>query len=157
MMNSSLVSLQGYFSSSSDDDAFEMLESNRRSRRFRTRTNLQISDRATDTTQRFRLSDNDINFINQRIGSTLKHTTNRNHALSSEEQIRLALRYFSTGASFSVIGDAHGVHKSTVSRSVQRVVMHKISVILLEYHAYLDASMEHMYRSLSRMRTKINS
>ena len=34
----------------------------------------------------------------------------------------MALRYLSTGGNFSVIVDAHGIHKSTVSWTVQRVV-----------------------------------
>ena len=80
-----------------DDDGFEIEHIGNRPRRFRSRINF-VTDRTTDTTKRFRMSDDDISFLNHRIGSILDHPTKRNYALSSE-QIRVALRYLSTGSS----------------------------------------------------------
>ena len=112
-------SLQQYFSSSDSEN--DLIYEYRRPRRFRERINF-VSDRSSDTTERFRLTDDDINFLDERIGSVISHPTQRNRALSSEQQIRLSLRYLSTGSDFRVIGDAHGVHKSAVSRAFHRVV-----------------------------------
>ena len=54
--------LQPYFSSSSDDDGFEIEHIGNRPRRFRSRINF-VTDRTTDTTKRFRMSDDDISFF----------------------------------------------------------------------------------------------
>ena len=47
--------------------------------------------------------------------------TQRNRAISTEEQLVIALRFFASGSFLQVIGDTHGYDKATVSRIVRRV------------------------------------
>lgn len=45
----------------------------------------------------------------------------RNHAVTPEEQLMLALRYYATGSFLITIGDFVGVHNSTASRIIVKV------------------------------------
>ena len=51
----------------------------------------------------------------------LKSPMRRNYALLSYLQVLTALRFYGTGSFQAVVGDTHGVHKSTVSRCINRV------------------------------------
>lgn len=92
----------------------------RRQRTFRPRINFELHP--TDAQSRFRLTNEHMAQVTERLQPLLQHETDCNYALSAEQQIRLAVRYLATGSNFSVVGDAHGVHKSTVSRALHRVV-----------------------------------
>lgn len=108
-------------SESSDSDGdFGFRHRQRRPRTFKSRINFILHP--IDARARFRLTNVHINQIIARLGPILQHETDRNHALTPDQQIKLALRYLATGSNFSVVGDSHGVHKSTVSRCVHRVV-----------------------------------
>lgn len=84
--------------------------------------------------ERFRLSRTAVERLVQDIGGALKRETNRGHPLFPDQQILLALRFFATGAHYNVIGDAHGVHLSTVCRAVIAVtnalVLHKFDSVI---------------------------
>lgn len=107
-------------SSDSDSEDDEIQQVRRRPRTFRPRINFQMHP--IDAQCRYRLTNDHIHELVARLGPLLQHDTDRNHALSPEQQIRVAIRYLATGSNFSVIGDAHGIHKSTVSRCLHRVV-----------------------------------
>ena len=57
-----------------------------------------------------------INFITNLVYNDLVRPTKRNHALTVETQVLIALRFFACGSFQQVIGDVIGVDKSTVSR-----------------------------------------
>lgn len=52
---------------------------------------------------------------------TLERATLRSHALTVEEQVLIALRYYACGSFFEVIGDGLGVTKATVGHVVHSV------------------------------------
>lgn len=71
--------------------------------------------------ERFRISRSTAQRVLNSIGASIEHKTNMNHALSSKQQLLVALHFLGTGCQFHAVSDMHGVHKSTVSRVVQRV------------------------------------
>lgn len=87
-------------------------------RRYRPRANFDLLPEQNRS--RFRLHDGHINQILDRLQDILIHETDRNFALSPEQQIRLSIRYLATGDNFTTVGDSFGVHKSTVSRTLER-------------------------------------
>ena len=109
-------------SSSSDDDLdLESLEStHRRPRIFRERIN--FSRLPDGNISRFRFNDDVLKSIIDRVHLYLEHPTSRNYALTSRQQVMVALRFLSTGDNFTTIADSHGIHKSTVSRTIHRFV-----------------------------------
>ena len=60
-------------------------------------------------------------FIARLIEDEVRPMTQRNRAISTEEQLVIALRFFASGSFLQVIGDTHGYDKATVSRIVRRV------------------------------------
>ncbi|KAJ3655791.1 hypothetical protein Zmor_014904 [Zophobas morio] len=56
------------------------------------------------------------------IGPLLLHNTSKSGALTPKQQLSVALHWLGCGAQNHIVGDAHGVDKSTVCRTVQRVV-----------------------------------
>jgi nuclease HARBI1 len=108
--------------SNSDDEWIpEMLQPRRRRPRlFRIRTNFDLPP--SDNRSRFRLENRHVDAILEQVGPLIAHDTNRNYALSPEQQIRTSLRYLASGAIYSSAGDSHNIHKSTVSRTLHRFV-----------------------------------
>ncbi len=99
-------------SSESEDDAVPQ----RKRRNFRPRINFYLDY----FTERFRLNRLQAERLVQRIGATLRHETERNCALSPREQVLVCLDYLGRGGRYSQAADAHGPHKSTVCRTLQR-------------------------------------
>ncbi|KAJ3661345.1 hypothetical protein Zmor_005744 [Zophobas morio] len=54
------------------------------------------------------------------IGPLLLHNTSKSGALTLKQQLSVALHWLGCGAQYHIVGDAHGVDKSTVCRTVQR-------------------------------------
>lgn len=110
------------FDSSSDDEDFAEPPAlvHRHPRVFRQRINFDLH--GIDNDCRFRLKDLNIDFLLNQLHPILSHKTKSNMALSSRQQLLVALRFLATGDNLRTIGDAHGIHKSTVSRCVRRVV-----------------------------------
>jgi hypothetical protein len=104
--------------SSSDDEAQDV----RRPRVFKERINIEHEIYPAECTSRFRLSTVDVDNLVNVLRESLHHPTKRNCALSEKQQVCVALRFLATGAPYSVIADAHGVSKATVSRCVTSVV-----------------------------------
>jgi nuclease HARBI1 len=70
----------------------------------------------------FRLSRTMVDTVVNIIGGYLEPKTYQNFALTPIEQILLSLRFLATGGYYALVGDAHGLHKSTVSRKIRAVV-----------------------------------
>ena len=60
--------------------------------------------------------------LHNMIPDDLEPHTQRNHVIPAINQIFCALRYYATGFYQSVAGDSFGVHRSTVSRIIARVI-----------------------------------
>ena len=93
----------------------------RRERIFRDRENPLdcLEDNALYV--RYRFWRHELVEIVQELKPEIEHRTQRNHAVSSENQVLLALRFYATGAFQNLIGDSLGLHKSTASRIIHRV------------------------------------
>ena len=72
-------------------------------------------------TEKFRLTKTDTEFVLEHIAGQIRHRTERNDALTPEQQLLTALHWFSTGNQYHANGDMHGCSKSTVCRVVHRV------------------------------------
>lgn len=94
----------------------------RRERRFKPRINNDFNDMTDgEFLEKFRVSKRTVQYILSKIGILLKHKTNRNKALNSENQLLCALHWFGCGSQYHVVGDTQGVSKSTIHRCVKRV------------------------------------
>ena len=51
----------------------------------------------------------------------LKRKTKRSLALTTEQSILIAMRYYATGDHYRTIGDANGLNIATVSRAITQV------------------------------------
>ena len=71
--------------------------------------------------KRYRFSRESILFIARLIEDEVRPLTRRNQAISTEQQLLIALRFFASGSFLQVIGDTHGYDKATVSRIVRKV------------------------------------
>ncbi|XP_061193223.1 putative nuclease HARBI1 [Saccostrea echinata] len=71
--------------------------------------------------KRYRFSRRGIAFIVELLSEDLERATKRSHALSVEQQILMALRFYASGSFLQVIGDTIGFEKSTVSKTVKDV------------------------------------
>ncbi|KAM3850455.1 putative nuclease HARBI1 [Diretmus argenteus] len=74
---------------------------------------------------RFRFGAADIEFLKSLLRPQLEHTTKRSHALTVEEQLLIALRFYASGSFYQVIGDGMRVQKSAVG-----FVIHTVSSAL---------------------------
>ena len=69
----------------------------------------------------YRFGHDSLLFLARLIEDEVRPMTKRNHSVSTEEQLVVALRFFASGSFLQVIGDTHGYDKATVSRIVRRV------------------------------------
>ena len=93
----------------------------RRERLFRDRANpLEVYD-DVELYERYRFRRGQLVDLVGLVDAQIKHPTNRNGALTSVQQVCLALRFFSSGCFQNLTGDLIGVHKSTACRAIHRV------------------------------------
>ncbi|XP_046562240.1 putative nuclease HARBI1 [Haliotis rubra] len=71
---------------------------------------------------RYRLPRHAIFSLLEKVRPHIEHGTKRSHAISPETQLLVTLRYLSKDGFLMEIGDLHGVHESSVSRSVHRTI-----------------------------------
>ena len=93
----------------------------RKERVFRDRTNPLDSMDDEEIIAKYKLSRELIFHLIDDLQDDLQWGTRRNYALQPQMQILTALRFYGTGTFQSVVGDTHGIHKSTVSCCIQRV------------------------------------
>ena len=79
--------------------------------------------------KRYRFGRDSLLFLVRLIEDEVRPITKRNHSVSTEEQLVIALRFFASGSFLQVIGYTHGYDKATVSRIVRRV-----SLVLANKH-----------------------
>lgn len=106
-----------------DTGAFEDEDIPRRRRRkiFKPRINFSFpSD--FEFKERFRMPASKVEWVVQELGALLAHPTKNSGALSINQQVSIALHWLGSAAQYHVVGDMHGVHKSTVCRAVKRFV-----------------------------------
>ena len=70
---------------------------------------------------RYRFDRDSIQFFAAVIVDEIKPITKRKHAISTEEQVLITLRFFASGSFLQVRGDTFGCDKGTVSRIARRV------------------------------------
>jgi hypothetical protein len=90
-------------------------------RLFRDRTN--PLDYMTDTqiVHSYRLDRESIYELCHELEAELARPTRRVHAPPVSLQVMIAILYFASGSYINVIGDAHGVSKMSVSRSIHSI------------------------------------
>ncbi|XP_046551325.1 putative nuclease HARBI1 [Haliotis rubra] len=71
--------------------------------------------------RRYRFGRRSIEYLVDTLRDDLKRPTNRGHALTVEQQVLIALRFYASGSFLQVVGDTLGVDKSCVSRVVRNV------------------------------------
>lgn len=92
----------------------------RRERRFRDPLDLlHVSDE--HLLRYYRLPREEIVRLCEELQDTVGRRTRRSHALPVPTQVMAALRFYASGSFQSVVGDAMGVHQSSVSRAVAGV------------------------------------
>ena len=84
----------------------------RRPREFKERINFSYDH--ADFVQRFRLSQETVHYLEERIGHHLQRNSNRNHALTPSQQILTSLRFLATNGFYHLIRDSHGPSESSV-------------------------------------------
>ncbi len=106
--------------SESDEEEFEAhlhALAGQKLRNFRARINFE-PDFFEGT---FRLTRVGVQEILDIVGQYLTPETARNRSLSAEEQLLVAIRFYSTDGFYRLVGDAHGVSDPTVCRIVHKV------------------------------------
>lgn len=93
----------------------------RNERIFRDRLNPLDTMTDDELISRYRLPRQEIVQLCATLEADLEHETGRNFALPSSLQVMTALRFYAVGGFQTVIGDLHGLHKSTVSRCIRKV------------------------------------
>ncbi|XP_034023606.1 putative nuclease HARBI1, partial [Thalassophryne amazonica] len=94
----------------------------RRARAFKDRQNpLTYPDDILH--ERYRFSAEGIRYLCQLIGPDVCNITHRSNALTIEQIMCLALRYFASGEFMYSIGDAEHLSKNTVCRMIRKVVL----------------------------------
>ncbi|PAA78295.1 hypothetical protein BOX15_Mlig031326g1 [Macrostomum lignano] len=106
------------FSDSEEEDA--LLNEAYAVRIFKERINFQ--PHCIDFVEKFRLSSDQVEDLLEIIGPALTHATVRQGSLTVREQLLSTLRFLACGSFYHAVGDAHGVSKATLCRTVRRVV-----------------------------------
>lgn len=61
--------------------------------------------------ERFRISRSTAERVLNSIGPIIQHKTDKNHALSSKQQLLVGLHFYGNGSQYHSIGDMHGIDK----------------------------------------------
>lgn len=107
------------FDSDSDNEYLDLPDTpTSRMKTFRPRINMGL----TDFEFRFRLTSSQFEEVLSVIKPIVEYDSGRSAAMSAHEQLLITLRFLATGAFYRLIGDSHGISKSSVCRCVQRCV-----------------------------------
>lgn len=96
-------------------------ESENRERVVKLRRNFMISS-DFEFKECFRLNKEQVSYVVNSIGSALAYSSGRSTDLDPQQQVLLCLHWLGNGGQYHGIASMHGVHKSTVCRTVHRVV-----------------------------------
>lgn len=72
--------------------------------------------------ERYRLPKDCVRSIINLLAIDISSTTNWNNAVTVEDQVLVTLRYMATGSILQAVGDFHGIHKSTTSKIIKKVI-----------------------------------
>lgn len=73
--------------------------------------------------ERYRFTSQSIIYIHNLIRPYISNITNRSHALTSQQILCVALRFFANGSFLYNVGDAEHLSKATVCRAVRKVCL----------------------------------
>lgn len=73
--------------------------------------------------ERYRFTSQSIIYIHNLIRPHISNITSRSHALTSQQILCVALRFFANGSFLYNIGDAEHLSKATVCRAIRRVCL----------------------------------
>lgn len=105
-----------------DEEALVLRRAFRRERVFRDRLDpLAFPD--DHLYERYRFSADGIRYLCRLLGPRIKHRTARSHALSVEQMVCVALRFFVSGAFLYSVGDAEQLNKATICRTIRSVCL----------------------------------
>ncbi|XP_067261212.1 putative nuclease HARBI1 isoform X1 [Chanodichthys erythropterus] len=105
-----------------DEEALVLRRAFRRERVFRDRLDpLAFPD--DHLYERYRFSADGIRYLCRLLGPRIKHRTARSHALSVEQMVCVALRFFASGAFLYSVGDAEQLNKATICRTIRSVCL----------------------------------
>lgn len=130
----------------SDDEGEEGLVC--RQRVFRPRINFD-SFCVMEFKERFRLRPNEAEFVVTRLAPRLIDS-NKNMALTPRQQLLVALHWLGNGSQYHGIGDMHGVSKSTVCRSLKRVVNAIVDLLFQEIVRFPDETSDLAYKFMRK-------
>lgn len=123
------------FDSSSDDDDDGQANQNRiryrRERIFRPR--VTVPRHISTFREEFRADAPVADLVLNLIGASIEHQTTKNHALSPREQLFTVLRFLGTNAPYHSICNMQGPNKSTVCRTLFRMIHAINEIVFPEY------------------------
>ena len=122
---------------SSDESSENEDESPPRRKIYKERVHFTIEN-DFDFKEAFRLNKVQVKYVLGKIGARLAPANRRNHALTAEQQILLTLHWLGNGAQMHGIAIMHGVRKSTVCRSIKKVVNIIIDTMFQEEVSWPD-------------------
>ncbi|XP_008299148.1 putative nuclease HARBI1 [Stegastes partitus] len=73
--------------------------------------------------ERYRFTSQSIVYIHNLIRPYIRNITRRSHALTSQQILCVALRFFANGSFLYNVGDAENLSKSTVGRAIRKVCL----------------------------------
>lgn len=120
-----------------DSSSDEEFDRQTRKRMMRPRINFSTFD-SVEFKMRFRLRPHEAELVLSYIGHDLKHRTEKNGALTPQQQLLVSLHWLSNGAQYHGIGDMHGVSQSTVCRAVHSVVLALLKRMLNKFVRWPD-------------------
>ncbi|KAL7396274.1 hypothetical protein ABVT39_003371 [Epinephelus coioides] len=132
-----------------DEEALVLRRAFRRERVFRDRANpLAFPD--DHLHERYRFSADGIRYLCRLLGPRIQHHTARSHALSVEQMVCVALRFFASGGFLYSVGDAENLAKATICRVVRSVclALKSLSGVFISFpgHRRLSDIKEDFYR-----------
>ncbi|XP_023819873.1 putative nuclease HARBI1 [Oryzias latipes] len=105
-----------------DEEALVLRRAFRREKVFRDRLDpLAFPD--DHLYERCRFSADGIRYLCRLLGPRIKHRTAWSHALSVEQMVCVALRFFASGAFLYSVGDAEQLNKATICRTIRSVCL----------------------------------
>ena len=105
-----------------EDECEEVIAGHRRLYTVRTRQDPLQFYSEVEFKERFRLSKQTVIYVVGLIENEIRPDTEKNHALSPELQVLIALRFLATGTFHRVMGDLVGIERTTAGKKIRKVI-----------------------------------
>ncbi|XP_016959612.3 putative nuclease HARBI1 [Drosophila biarmipes] len=125
-----------YLHSMEDSDE-EVAVRPRKPRVYKTRPNFFEDMEDDEFVSKFRVSKATCSLLLKKIGKKMEHLTSRNYALSPDEKLLLALRFYACRNFLEAVGDEHKLSTSSACRAVKEVSLN-IAALSREYIKFGD-------------------